>query len=114
MPQVTIKCKWCGKDFSPTLVEDSERLVVECCCHEKECEKNPDNKNDIISVTAIYTGDGFVPVYVPTGEDKRLARILNGLLSVQCNSITRMFSNYIERRHIIGIQDLFKRLGLVE
>lgn len=77
MPQVTIKCKWCGKEFNGCLSDGAlnyEQLYFVCDTHERMCDKNPANKKPQV-VTAIWTGKAeLFPVYVPTDEDKQTAK----------------------------------------
>lgn len=115
MPQVTIKCKWCGEDYSAdhTTCITSDGAIRLCEQHECVCGKNPANKKPTI-MTAIYTGKAeFIPVYVPTDEDKRLAGDLVGMIkhpvwtsyAIKTNQPYLVASDYV---------DLFKRLGLME
>jgi hypothetical protein len=101
MPNVTIKCKWCGKEFY-SAERDYTHSMHMCLVHEHKCDKNPENKKEepIVMCTSVY---GTVyKVYFPTDEDKRLA--------------CEFAKDFSETPWLIlnKVIDLFKRLGLVE
>lgn len=107
MPNVTIKCKRCGKDFSDRkqYCLSVSALTAKCEQHEIGCEKNPENniKLPIATLTTSIYGPR-VEVYLPTNKDKKLAEKI--LSDYHGNVWTDIKEETVEL--------LFKRLGLIE
>jgi hypothetical protein len=104
MPNITIKCRWCGEEFYNAKCGYRHSIHM-CLVHEHKCDKNPENniKLPIATLTTSIYGPR-VEVYLPTNKDKKLAEKI--LSDYHGNVWTNIKEETVEL--------LFKRLGLIE
>jgi hypothetical protein len=129
MPQVTIRCPWCGKEFESYLFHRLSvgEAVSACERHEQECERNPANEKKNLSV-AIVTTSIYGPRmegYLPTDEDKKIVNKIKSILAGEY--IPKSMYKYVigsdmpdvhvrclcEANFICDAVSLFERLGLI-
>ena len=104
MPEVTIKCKWCGKEFYSAECDYTHSMHM-CLVHEHKCDKNPENKKEepiCVMCTSAY--GPVYKVYFPSDEDKRFAEKI--LSDYHGNIWTDINEEMVE--------SFFRRFGLVE